>query len=58
MQEELVVHFCHSSKRHSNNVESCQDQDGIDTTNVSEEASTNANLDSFENPMEQNIASR
>jgi hypothetical protein len=57
LNEELDVHFCRRSKRHSNNVESCQDQDGIDSTNVSEETSNNANLDSFENLMEQNVAS-
>jgi hypothetical protein len=39
-------------------VESCQDQDGIDTMNVSDETSNNTNLDSFENSMEQNVASR
>jgi hypothetical protein len=39
-------------------MERCHDQDGIDTTDVSEEASNNANLDSFENLMKQNFASR
>jgi hypothetical protein len=58
LKEELDVHFPRRSKRHSNNVESCQDQDGIDTMNVSDETSNNTNLDSFENSMEQNVASR
>jgi hypothetical protein len=39
-------------------VESYQDQHGMETTNISEETSNNANLDSFENSMEQNIAPR
>jgi hypothetical protein len=52
LKEELDVRFCRRNKRHCNNVESCQDQDGIDTTNVSEETSNNAYLDSFENSME------
>jgi hypothetical protein len=58
LKEELDVRFCRRSKRHNNNVESCQDQDGTDTTDVSGEASNNAILDSVENSMEQNIASR
>jgi hypothetical protein len=29
LKEELDFHFCRCSKRHNNNVESCQDQDGI-----------------------------
>jgi hypothetical protein len=58
LKEKFDVHFCCRSKRHGNNVESCQDQDGIDTTNVSEETLNNANLDSIENSMEQNVALR
>jgi hypothetical protein len=58
LKEELNFHFCRRSKRHNNNVESCQDQDGVDTMDILEEASNNANLDSFKNSMEQNGASR
>jgi hypothetical protein len=58
LKEELDAHFYRRSTRHSNNVESYQDQHGMETTNISEETSNNANLDSFENSMEQNIAPR
>jgi hypothetical protein len=58
LKEELDARFCRRSKRHSNNVESCQYQDGINTMHVSKETLNNANLDSFENSMEQNVASR
>jgi hypothetical protein len=58
LKEELDARFCRRSKRHSNNVESCQYQDGINTMNVSKETLNNANLDSFKNSMEQNVASR
>jgi hypothetical protein len=36
----------------------CQDQDGIDTTDVSGEESNNANPNFVENSMEQNVVSR
>jgi hypothetical protein len=58
LKEELDPHFCRRSKRHNYNEGKCQYQDDIDTIDVSEEESNNANLDFVENSMEQNAASR
>jgi hypothetical protein len=50
--------FYHHSKRHNYNEGKCQNQDGIDTTDVSGEESNNANLNFVENSMEQDVISR
>jgi hypothetical protein len=58
LKEELDPRFCHHSKRHNYNKGKCQNQDGIDTTDVSGEESNNANLNFVENSMEQDVISR
>jgi hypothetical protein len=55
LKEELNPRFYHHSKRHNYNEGKCQNQDDIDTIDVSEQESNNANLDFVENSMEQNV---
>jgi hypothetical protein len=50
--------FCRRSKRHNYDEGKCQHRNDIDTIDVLEEESNNANLDFVENSMKQNAASR